>query len=165
MKFKKQIKTVLSFRFEDGLLSAFHLKLETPNFWEGKLMAMRSPKEMKLHETIIRSVAGIYDSQKNAQQVLTNLDKPLAVLKGITVDIIVKNPITLIFKVETETSVTEGEGIAWKAISEQLGTFFLLVPHPLKADAMRIIAKLGVKNIRLCFYMINENKLKFTGLP
>ena len=128
-------------------------------------MAMRSPKEIKLHETIIRSVAGIYDGQKNAQQVLTNLEKQEAVLKGITVDIIVKNPITLIFKVETETSVTEGEAIAWKSISEQLGTFFLLIPHPLKADAMRIIAKLRLKNVRLCYYMINENKLKFIGLP
>jgi hypothetical protein len=67
--------------------------------------------------------------------------------------------------VETETSVTEGEAIAWKSISEQLGTFFLLVPHPLKADAMRITTKLGLKNIRLCYYMINENKLKFIGLP
>ena len=128
-------------------------------------MAMRSPKEMKLHETIIRSVAGIYNGQKNAQQVLTNIDKPEAVLKGITVDIVVKNPITLIFKVETETSVTEGEAIAWKSISEQLGTFFLLIPHPLKADAMRIISKLALKNVRLCYYMINDNKLKFIGLP
>jgi len=128
-------------------------------------MAMRTPKEMKLHETIIRSVAGIYDSRKSAQQVLTNLERPDAVLKGITVDIIVKNPITLIFKVETETSVTEGEAIAWKAISEQLGTFFLLIPHPLKADAMKIIAKTGLKNVRLCYYMIMDNKLKFMSLP
>lgn len=128
-------------------------------------MAMRSPKEMKLHETIIRSVAGIYNAQKNSNQVLTNLDKPSAVIKGISVDLIVKNPITLIFKIETESSVTEGEAISWKSISEQLGTFFLLIPDPLKADAMRIIAKNELKNIRLCFYRINDNKLKFVGLP
>ena len=128
-------------------------------------MAMRSPKEMKLHEIIIRSVAGIYSAQKNSNQVLTNLDKPNAVIKGISVDLIVKNPITFIFKIETESSVTEGEAISWKSISEQLGTFFLLIPDPLKADAMRIIAKNKLENVRLCFYRINDNKLKFVGLP
>lgn len=128
-------------------------------------MAMRSPKEMKLHETIIRSVASIYESRQNTQQVLTNLEKQDAVLKGVAVDIIVKNPMSLIFKVETETSVNDGEAIAWKGISDQLGTFFLLVPDPLKADAIKAIAKIGVKNIRLCFYRINDNKLKFLGLP
>ena len=128
-------------------------------------MAMRTPKEMKLHETIIRSVAGIYESRKSAQQILTNLENPDAVLKGITVDIIVKSPITFIFKVETESSVTDGEAIAWRAISEQLGTFFLLVPHPLKADAMKIIARTGLKNVRLCYYKIMDNKLKFISLP
>ena len=127
-------------------------------------MAMRSPKEMKMHETIIRSLAGIYD-QKNAHQVLTNLDKQEAVMKGVTVDLIVKNPITLIFKVETDTSVTEGEAIAWKGIYDQLGTFFLMVPEPLKAEANRILQKVGLKSVRLCYYKIADNKLKFINLP
>ncbi|MGD0565856.1 MAG: hypothetical protein ABSA34_00835 [Candidatus Goldiibacteriota bacterium] len=127
-------------------------------------MAMRSPKEMKMHDTIIKSVAGIYES-KNAQQVHTNLDKQNAVIKGVTVDLIVKNPIVLIFKVETESTVTEGEAIAWKGISEQLGTFFLMVPEPLKGEANRILAKSGLKNVKLCYYKIADNKLKFTNLP
>ncbi len=127
-------------------------------------MAMRSPKEMKMHDTIIRSLAGIYES-KNAQQVMTNLEKQDAVIKGVSVDVIVKNPITYIFKVETDTSVTEGEAIAWKGISDQLGTFFLLIPEPLKAEANRILAKVGLKNVRLCYYKIADNKLKFINLP
>jgi hypothetical protein len=128
-------------------------------------MAMRSPKEMKMHETIIKSLCSIYENQKNAQQILTNLDKPEAVIKGITVDLIIKNPITFIFKVETESTVTEGESIVWKSISEQLGTFFLMVPEPCRGDAGRIISKLNLKNVRLCYYRIHDNKLKFVNLP
>ena len=127
-------------------------------------MAIRSPKEMKMHDTIIRSLAGIYES-KNAQQVHTNLDKQNAVIKGVTVDLVIKNPIVLIFKVETESTVTEGEAIAWKGISEQLGTFFLMVPEPLKGEANRIVAKAGLKNVKMCYYRIADNKLKFTNLP
>jgi hypothetical protein len=127
-------------------------------------MSMRSPKEMKMHDTIISSLAGIYRS-KNAQMVSTNLETQKAVMKGVTVDLIVKNPITYIFKVETESTVTEGEAIAWKGISEQLGTFFLMVPDPLKGDANRIVAKAGLKNVKMCYYKIADNKLKFTNLP
>ena len=127
-------------------------------------MSMRSPKEMKMHDTIISSLAGIY-RKKNAQMVSTNLETQKAVMKGVTVDLIVKNPITYIFKVETESTVTEGEAIAWKGISEQLGTFFLMVPDPLKGDANRIVAKAGLKNVKMCYYKIADNKLKFTNLP
>ena len=127
-------------------------------------MALRSAKEMKMHETIIKSVAGIYE-QKGAAQVLTNLMSQNAVVEGITVDLIVKAPFTIYMKVETDTSVTEGEAIAWKGIADKLGTFFLMVPEPLKAEALRIIAKVGIKNIRLCYYSIAENKLKFKNLP
>ncbi|HPD19245.1 MAG TPA: hypothetical protein PLF61_06245, partial [Candidatus Goldiibacteriota bacterium] len=97
-------------------------------------MAIRSPKEEKMHETIIRSLASVYE-QKGASHVLTNLDGNNAVVKGITVDLVVKNPFTLYFKIETETSIKEGEAIAWKSISENLGTFFLMVPEPLKQEA------------------------------
>jgi hypothetical protein len=97
--------------------------------------------------------------------VSTNLETQKAVMKGVTVDLIVKNPITYIFKVETESTVTEGEAIAWKGISEQLGTFFLMVPDPLKGDANRIVAKAGLKNVKMCYYKIADNKLKFTNLP
>lgn len=128
-------------------------------------MAMRSPNEIKLQETIIRSLAGIYKSHKSSQQILTNLEKEEAVIKGVTVNLIVKNPITLIFKVETESSVTEGESISWKEISDRLGTFFLLVPEPLKPEAGRILVKTGLKNVRLCCYKIADNKLKFINLP
>ena len=127
-------------------------------------MALRSAKEMKMHETIIKSIAGIYE-QKGAAQVLTNLMSQSAVVEGITVDLIVKAPFTIYMKVETDTSVTEGEAIAWKGIADKLGTFFLMVPEPLKAEALRIIAKVGIKNIRLCYYSIAENKLKFKNLP
>jgi hypothetical protein len=127
-------------------------------------MALRSAKEMKMHETIIKSLAGVYE-QRGAAQVLTNLMSQNAVINGITVDLIVKAPFTLYFKVETDTSVTEGEAIAWKGIAEKLGTFFLMVPEPLKAEAVRIIGKIGVKNIRLCYYKIADNKMKFINLP
>lgn len=127
-------------------------------------MAIRSPKEAKIHETIVRSLAKVYE-QKGANQVLTNLDQNNAVVQGMTVDLIVKNPFTLYFKIETETSVKEGEAIAWKALSEKIGTFFLMVPEPLKQEALRIIAKNNIKNIRLCYYKIVENKLKFIHLP
>jgi hypothetical protein len=127
-------------------------------------MAMRTAKEMKMHEMIIKSVAGIYE-QKGAAQVLTNLMSQNAVVNGITLDLIVKSPFTIYMKVETDTSVTEGESIAWKGISEKLGTFFLLVPEPLKQEALRIQAKAGIKNIRMCYYKIADNKMKFTNLP
>ncbi len=127
-------------------------------------MAIRSPKEAKMHETIIRSLAKVYE-QKGASQVLTNLEDSNAVVHGIPVDLIVKNPFTLHFKVETETSVKEGEAIAWKSLVEKVGTFFLMVPEPLKQEALRIINKNNIKNIRLCYYKIIENKLKFINLP
>jgi hypothetical protein len=127
-------------------------------------MAMRTAKEMKMHEMIIKSVAGIYE-QKGAAQVLTNLMSQNAVVEGITLDLVVKAPFTIYMKVETETSVTDGEAIAWKGISEKLGTFFLLVPEPLKQEAVRIIAKAGIKNIRLCYYSVADNKMKFKALP
>lgn len=127
-------------------------------------MAMRSAKEMKMHETIIKSIAGIYE-QRGAAQVLTNLMSQNAVIEGVAVDLIVKAPFTIYMKVETETSVTEGEAIAWKGIAEKLGTFFLMVPEPLKQEAVRIISKAGVKNIRLCYYSVADNKMKFKNLP
>jgi hypothetical protein len=128
-------------------------------------MAIRSPKEAKMHETIIRSLVSIYNG-KGASQILTNLDEESnAVVNGITLDLIVKNPFPLYFKIETETSVKEGEAIAWKSISEKIGTFFLVVPEPLKQEAMRIINKNNIKNIRLSYYKIVENKLKFINLP
>lgn len=127
-------------------------------------MAMRTAKEMKMHETIIKSIAGIYES-KGADQVLTNLMSQNAVVNGVTVDIVVKKPFTMYFKVETDTSVTEGEAIAWKGISEKLGTFFLMVPEPLKQEALRIQTKAGIKNIRMCYYKVVDNKLKFINLP
>ena len=127
-------------------------------------MAMRTAKEMKMHEMIIKSVAGIYE-QKGAAQVLTNLMSQNAVVEGITLDLIVKAPFTIYMKVETDTSVTDGESIAWKSISEKLGTFFLLVPEPLRLEAIRILKKNGIKNVRTCYYKISENKLKFINLP
>lgn len=128
-------------------------------------MAIRSPKELKMHETIIRSLASVYKG-KGATQVLTNLDEEnKAVVNGVTVDLIVKNPFPLHFKIETETSVKEGEAIAWKSISEKIGTFFLMVPEPLKQEALRIINKNNIKNIRLCYYKVVDNKLKFINLP
>lgn len=125
---------------------------------------MRTAKEMKMHETIIKALQNLYES-KGASQVLTNIMAQNAVVEGVTVDLIVKNPFTIYMKVETDTSVTEGEAIAWKSITEKLGTFFLLVPEPLKQEALRIIGKAAIKNIRLCYYKIAENKLKFINLP
>jgi len=127
-------------------------------------MAIRSPKEAKMHEVIIRSLAKVYE-QKGASQILTNLEDSSAVVHGIPVDLIVKNPFTMHFKIETETSVKEGEAIAWKSLAEKVGTFFLMVPEPLKQEALRIISKNNIKNIRLCYYKIAENKLKFINLP
>jgi hypothetical protein len=127
-------------------------------------MAMRTAKEMKMHEMIIKSVAGIYE-QKGAAQVLTNLMSQNAVVDGVTLDLVVKLPYTVYIKIETDTSVNDGEAIAWKGISDKLGTFFLLVPEPLKAEALRIIAKNNIKNIRMCYYKVADNKMKFTNLP
>ncbi len=127
-------------------------------------MAIRSPKEAKMHETIIRSLASVYEG-RGASQILTNLEENKAVVNGITVDLIVKNPFTMHFKIETDTSVKDGEAIAWKSISEKIGTFFLVIPEPLKQEAIRIINKNNIKNIRLCYYKIVENKLKFINLP
>jgi hypothetical protein len=127
-------------------------------------MAMRTAKEMKMHEMIIKSVAGIYE-QKGAAQVLTNLMGDNAVVEGVYLDLIVKAPFTIYMKVETDTSVTDGESIAWKGIVDKLGTFFLLVPEPLRQEASRIITKQNIKNIRLCTYKIADNKMKFTNLP
>jgi len=42
-------------------------------------MAMRDAKEQKMHDTIVRSLKTIYAEQKNASQVITNLDGPDAV--------------------------------------------------------------------------------------
>ena len=126
-------------------------------------MAMRTAKEMKMHEMIIKSVEGVY-KQKGAAQVLTNLMGQNAVVEGVALDLIVKSPFTIYMKVETETSVTDGEAIAWKGIVDKLGTFFLLVPEPLKQEAIRIIAKQNIKNIRLCYYSISENRMKFKNL-
>jgi hypothetical protein len=127
-------------------------------------MAMRTAKEMKMHETIIKALQNLYES-KGASQVLTNIMAQNAVVEGVTIDLIVKNPFTLYIKVETDTSVTEGEAIAWKGISEKLGTFFLLVPDPLKQEAQRILTKAGIKNARMCYYKIADNKMKFINLP
>ncbi|HDQ26447.1 MAG TPA: hypothetical protein ENN43_06865 [bacterium] len=127
-------------------------------------MAMRSAKEMKMHETIIKSVKGIYE-QRGASQILDNLSGKYAVVNGIEVDLMLKNPFMLYFKIETESSVTEGESIAWKSMSEKLGTFFMLIPEPLKQEALRIIKKNDIKNIRLCYYRVVENKLRFISLP
>jgi len=127
-------------------------------------MAMRTAKEMKMHEMIIKSVEGIY-KQKGAAQVLTNLMGNNAVVEGVYLDLIVKAPFTIYMKVETDTSVTDGEAIAWKGIVDKLGTFFLLVPEPLRQEAVRIIAKQNIKNIRLCYYSIADNKMKFKNLP
>ncbi len=125
---------------------------------------MRTAKEMKMHEMIIKAVAGIYE-QKGAGQVLTNLMSQNAVVNGITLDLIVKTPFLVYMKIETGTSVTEGEAIAWKGISEKLGTFFLLIPEPLKQEAIRIIKKAEIKNIKLCYYRIADNRMKFINLP
>ena len=127
-------------------------------------MAIRTAREMKMHETIIKSLANYYES-KGAAQVLTNIMSQSAVVNGVTVDLIVKSPFTIYMKVETETSVTEGEAIAWKSISEKLGTFFLMVPEPLKAEALRIQKKNNINNIRMCYYKVVENKLRFINLP
>ncbi|MCX7698651.1 MAG: hypothetical protein N2114_04210 [Candidatus Goldbacteria bacterium] len=128
-------------------------------------MAIRSAKEAKMHEIIIKSLASVYES-RGASKILTNLEgNNNAVVDGITVDLIVKNPFPMHFKIETETSVKEGEAIAWKSISEKIGTFFLMVPEPLKQEALRIINKNNIKNIRLCYYKIVDNKLKFINLP
>ncbi|MCE5300281.1 MAG: hypothetical protein LLG37_05340 [Spirochaetia bacterium] len=127
-------------------------------------MGMRTPQEMKLHETIIRSLEGIY-KQKGAVSVATNLDKMDAVVKGISVDLVVKNPITYIFKVETESTVNEGSALAWKQYEDTLSTYFLMVPDPLRAEANRICKKMEIKKARLCSYKVADNKLRFISLP
>lgn len=126
-------------------------------------MGIRTPKEMKMHDTIIRSMAGIYE-QKGAHKVSTNLDKQEAVINGVEVDLIIKNPLQLVFKVETESTVTEGSAIAWKQIFDKAGIFYLMVPEPLTDEAYRISKEAKV-NLRLCTYRVKDNKLVFGRLP
>ncbi|SRR6056297_1749095 len=124
-------------------------------------MAMRDSKEQKLHDTIAASLKSIYQ-QRGAGTVLDGED---ASIKGVSLDLKIKNPFLIAFKIETNSTVTEGEAMAWKQISDTVGVFFLMVPDPLKAEAVRIIKKDLIKNVRLCTYKIIENKLKFVNLP
>lgn len=126
-------------------------------------MGSRTPREMKMHDTIIRSLAGIYE-QKGAQKILSNLDNNDAVISGVTVDLIVKTPLQLVFRVETESTVSEGSAIVWKQIYDKAGIFYLMVPEPLTDEAYRISKEAKV-NLRLCTYKIKDNKLVFGRLP
>ncbi len=128
-------------------------------------MPMRSPKEMKMQETIIKTLKTIYLNQKGADTVLTNIDKQEAVVQGLLPDLVVKGNHTLTFKVETESTVTDGSAIEWKSFSEKIGTFYLLVPEPLKTEALSIIKKLAIPHVVLSTYKIADNKLKFGNLP
>jgi len=120
---------------------------------------------MKMHDTIIKSLEHIYRDQRGATTVLTNLKGEEAVVKGVVLDLIVKNPFLMHIKVETESTVNEGSAIAWKQISDTIGTFWLMVPEPLRAEAVRIIKKKTIKNVRMCAYKVVENKLKFINIP
>lgn len=128
-------------------------------------MSMRSPKEMKMQETIIKTLKTIYLNQKGADTVLTNIDKTEAVVQGLYPDLIAKGSQTFTFKVETESTVTDGSAIEWKSFSEKIGTFYLLVPEPLKTEALSIIKKLAIPHIVIATYKIADNKLKFNNLP
>ena len=128
-------------------------------------MAMRAANEQKMHDTIVRSLKHIYLEQRNASRFATELDGDDTTIKGVTVDMIVKNPFVITFKIETESTVNEGEAIAWKSISEKAGVFYLMVPEPLRAEAVRIIRKNEIKGVRMCAYKVVENRLKFIGIP
>ncbi len=120
---------------------------------------------MKMQETIIKTLKTIYLNQKGADTVLTNIDKQEAVVQGLLPDLVVKGNHTLTFKVETESTVTDGSAIEWKSFSEKIGTFYLLVPEPLKTEALSIIKKLAIPHVVLSTYKIADNKLKFGNLP
>ena len=128
-------------------------------------MALRTPPEMKMHYTLIKSLEGLYLNQKGASSVRTNLDREDAVVLGLMPDLIIKSSFTLYFKVETQSTVTEGSAIEWKSFSEKLGQFYLLVPAVLKPDAEDIIKRLAIPKVVLLTYKIKENKLSFSGLP
>ena len=121
--------------------------------------------EMKLHETIIKTLQSIYLNQKGASSAVHNIDQKLAVVQGLSPDLMVKMGFMLYFKVETESTVTTGSAIEWKSFSEKLGTFYLVVPEPLKTEAIRIIKQLSIPKIVVVPYRIKENKLVFGSLP
>ncbi|MFP4466214.1 MAG: hypothetical protein ACLFP1_04110 [Candidatus Goldiibacteriota bacterium] len=127
-------------------------------------MAMRSPQEMKLHDTIIATLKNLY-TNRGAVSVQTANDKLPPVIDGVSVDLIIKSQFKIIFKVETESTVTEGTAIHWKQISEKAGQFNLLVPEPLKSEAAAIIKQLGIPKISISTYRILDNKLRFANLP
>ncbi|HDT15461.1 MAG TPA: hypothetical protein ENN55_04550 [Firmicutes bacterium] len=125
---------------------------------------MRSSQEIKLHDTIIATLKNLY-TNRGAVSVATINDKIPPAFDGVGVDLIIKSQFKMIFKVETESTVTEGSAIHWKQISEKAGLFYLLVPEPLKTEASAIIKQLAIPKIIVSTYRIVDNKLRFGNLP
>jgi len=120
---------------------------------------------MKLHSTIVNTLKMLYEDQKGAQ-VSTCNDKVPVAINGVSPDLVATFRFRVIFKVETESTVTEGSAIEWKSIAEKAGSFYIMVPEPLKYDAKKLIEKAGLaKFITITTYKIRDNKLVFGNLP
>ncbi len=128
-------------------------------------MSARTAQEVKLHSTIVNTLKMLYEGQKGAE-VSTCNDKVPVSINGVSPDLVAVFRFKVIFKVETESTVTEGSAIEWKSIAEKAGSFYLMVPEPLRFDAKKLLEKNGLtKFVTITTYKIRDNKLVFSNLP
>jgi len=126
----------------------------------------RSPRNQKLHDTILITLQTVYEKAKGANEVFVNAgESKNSSIKGHYPDVIAqytgKPPI--VFEIETDETVNEAEVLQWKSFQEAFGLFYLNVPAMLESKAIQILTKNNLSKIIVTGYRWKENKLVFTN--